>query len=198
MPWKVLPKIYSWRSGPCQTHWLAYAVQVDNLLIKNIDHLRRIKRMFQPDEVIALDLSTTTRIVFHPSDFGSPLMKSNDMSVQTWSGIGNGCRRPWGDNAMYFFCWHTVQQATKSLTSFFMPFQYTYYATLLYVLKKPELPPYSSVVKFLTPICPYNKTSLPTTINQTWPPVLFITLQLSPACQRLQPPPALCPLFAAH
>ena len=50
---------------------------------------------------------TTTRIVSTPFDFERPKTKSMDISSHTWVGIGNGCKRPIGDNASYLDFWHT-------------------------------------------------------------------------------------------
>ena len=51
-----------------------------------------------------LNLSTTTKMVSQPSDFGNPSMKSKNISSQTCCGIGRGCSRPLRDKVEYLFC----------------------------------------------------------------------------------------------
>ena len=51
-----------------------------------------------------LNLSTTTKMVSLPSDFGNPSMKSKDISYQTCCGIDRGCNRPLRDKVEYLFC----------------------------------------------------------------------------------------------
>lgn len=58
---------------------------------------RAVKWCFKPMKWLYLDsLSTTARIVSKPRDLGRPSTKSVEMSSQTLSGMGKGCRRRGG------------------------------------------------------------------------------------------------------
>ena len=48
--------------------------------------------------------STTKKIVSNPLALGNPLMKSIEMSAQTFVGMGRGCSKPTGLRVEFLFC----------------------------------------------------------------------------------------------
>lgn len=88
-----------------------------------------------------LKWSTTTNMESKLPDFGSPSMKSIEISSQTKHRIGKGCRRPTRDRAELLFCWHTGHSSTSFLMSFLIPLQYKSRVRRLYVQRKPKWPP---------------------------------------------------------
>jgi hypothetical protein len=60
--------------------------------------------------------STIVKITDFPCTFGSPSMKSIDMSDQIWEGTLRGCSSPAGWRASVLFCWQTEHALTQSLT----------------------------------------------------------------------------------
>lgn len=67
--------------------------------------------------------STTTKIVVKPWDWGSPMMKSIEMSTQIPFGIDRGWRRPATSLVSYFVCWNVGHWDTKRWTKLHIPSQ---------------------------------------------------------------------------
>lgn len=63
------------------------------------------------------NLSNRTIILPHPSDGGSPIMKSIETLCQGWLRMGSGWRSPLGAYGSPLSCWHTRHAFTKDSTS---------------------------------------------------------------------------------
>ena len=67
--------------------------------------------------------STTTRIAVYPKELGSCSMKSIEMKLHGFSGIGSCLSRPKGLYLGTFACAQVVQEETYSLTNVLTPGQ---------------------------------------------------------------------------
>jgi hypothetical protein len=81
------------------------------------------KWVLERDKCAYLDnLSTTTKIVLKPSDFGRPSIKSIEMSFKTPCATGKGRNNPAGCTLSDLACWQMLHCLTKLSTSPLSPF----------------------------------------------------------------------------